>query len=78
MGDAGDADEQPPLPEDAQVAAQARIAEVGAELVEAAEKLRQAIAAGTVPPKAGDVLATQLEDLAARMQENSHPKRNET
>jgi hypothetical protein len=74
MGDAADADEQPPLPEDPQVTAQARMVEVDAELAQAVQKLRQAIAAGTVSPKAGDVLATQWEEPAVRMQENSPPE----
>lgn len=74
MGDAADADEQPPMSEDPQAAAEVRMTETGAELAEAARKVRQAIAAGTVLPKAGNEFAAQLEDLAERMQENSSPE----
>jgi hypothetical protein len=52
---------------DALDAAKKQMADVGASIAETAANLRQAIEAGSVPPKAAAGLAERLEDLATRM-----------
>ncbi len=54
--------------EAAQVASDC-LAEVGSSLAETAERLREAIEAGTVPPKAAARMISRLEEAAVKASE---------
>ncbi|RJQ82680.1 hypothetical protein D5S19_21495 [Amycolatopsis panacis] len=57
--------------QDKLAAAKERMAETGASIAETAAKLRAAIDAGTVPPKATTQFAAMLEEIAAQMRPES-------
>jgi hypothetical protein len=60
-------------PDEAAQAASACLSEVGSSLTETAARLREAIEAGTVPPKAAARMIARLEEVAAKASGVSTP-----